>query len=376
MGRDGAKRDFLAPRKCYNAATRGDNALASLSAVEDENAMPTIRDVAKRAHVAPITVSRVINQSGYVSEDKRARVMEAISELKYIPSALPESFRSKKTNTIGLIVPDVTNPFFNMVARGVEDTCNEHQLSVILCNSDEKHEKIKQYALALLKRQVDGFLIVPTSQDADILHTIERQDVPAILIDRVVPHVTIDTVRSASEDGAYMLMQYLINLGHARIAFLCSSLSLSTSHERLAGYARALAEAGLPMHQELLRFGDPTEEDGYHMTREVMLDPLAKPTAIFAGNNLLSVGAIKMLEELQLRIPEDISVVAFDEQLMYPTPFLTVAVQQPYLLGVQAAELLIEQMSGKAAAGTRDVVLPVRLVVRESCAAHVHLPKG
>ena len=168
--------------------------------------MPTIRDVAKRAGVAPITVSRVINNSGYVSAKTRARVEAAVKELGYVPNRLARSLRLKRTHTLALVVTDITNPFWTTVVRGVEDAANKAGFTVILCNTDESEAKQDAYLQVLLQKQVDGILFVPASSAAEPVKRVQKQGVPIVVLDRQVPDAQVDVVRGDSEGGAYLLV--------------------------------------------------------------------------------------------------------------------------------------------------------------------------
>lgn len=335
------------------------------------NNMPTtIRDVAKKAGVAPITVSRVINNSGYTSPETRARVEAAIQELGYVPNQVAQSLRYRKTNTLALIVSDIANPFWTPVTRGVEDACSEHGLNVILCNTDEQQDKFDNYVNILLQRQADGFLLVPVSEDITVIKKIQEQKVPFVLIDRRVDGIEADGVRGDSEGGAYWMTSYLTQLGHKRIAILAGPEGISTSQQRVSGYRRAMQEAGLIIDESLICFGSYSQENGYQTTPQ-LLDSEQCPTAFFGGNNMISMGILKALYERGFHVPGDFSVVSFDD--MPPTliikPFLTAVTQSGYNMGYQAADLLINKINGMEKAGNRDIVLPVKLVEHESCRA-------
>ena len=228
--------------------------------------MSTIRDVARRAGVAPITVSRVINNKGYVSESTRQRVEEAIAELNYVPNALAQGLRFNKTNVIALVLSDVTNPFWTTVARGTEDAASEENYSIILCNTDEDTAKHDKYAQLLLRRQVDGFLLVPVSNTVDTIRLIQQQGVSLVILDRQLPGVSVDIVRADSEGGAYELTRYLTELGHRRIAILSGPEIVSTSTQRVAGYQRALQDTHLEVDQELISYGRFYQDSGYERT--------------------------------------------------------------------------------------------------------------
>ncbi|MCU0512956.1 MAG: LacI family transcriptional regulator [Anaerolineae bacterium] len=331
--------------------------------------MPTIRDVARRAGVAPITVSRVINNAGYISEATRQRVEQAIAELHYVPNSLSRSLRFKKTDTIAFIVSDITNPFWTTVTRGIEDASSEHGFNVILCNTDENPAKQDNYVTVLLQKQTDGFLLVPAGENAGVVQRIQKQQVPLVVIDRHLKDVTVPVVRSDSPGGMYRLTQYLLQLGHRRIAMLSGSMLISTGRQRVEGYRRAMQDAGLPLEEHLVLCGEFKQESGYRMTRQILQTLHPAPTALLAGNNFIAMGILRALDDLGLRVPEDISVAGFDDLPHYlpAEPALTVVAQQPYELGLQAARLLIGQITGHHSAGQEEIVLPVELLIRQSC---------
>jgi LacI family transcriptional regulator len=271
---------------------------------------------------------------------------------------------------IALVLSDVTNPFWTTVARGTEDAANEEAYSVVLCNTDEDIAKQDQYVDLLLRRQVDGFLLVPASNATDTVHFIQQQRVPLVILDRQLAGVAVDTVRADSEGGAYDLTRYLITLGHRRIAILSGPSSTSTSTQRVAGYRRALADAHLKVDDGLISYGRFYQDSGYERTMDrLALSP--RPTALFAGNNFIAIGMMKALYEAGLRIPEDMSVVGFDDlpSGLLVQPFLTVASQPAYEMGYRATKLLLQRISGEGPTEAEAVVLPTQLVIRESCQA-------
>lgn len=334
--------------------------------------MSNISDVAKRAGVSSMTVSRVINNSGYTSPDTRARVERAIAELGYVPNALARGLRFKQTKTIALIVTDITNPFFTTLARGVEDTANLAGFTVIFGNTDESEAKEQNYLQMLLQQQVDGILLVPArSHNIESLRVIQKQNTPVIVLDRRVPAQTpVDVVRCDSEDAAQRLVHMLIELGHRRIGVLSGPRGVSTADDRVQGYRNALRHAGIVEHKNLIYRGPFTQESGYEMAHQ-LLDVRPRPTAVFAAHNYFAPGVLKRARELRLRVPEDLAIVAFDDlpsTLAY-APFFTVAVQPAYEIGAQATQLLLQRLSGAAETGYQEIILPVEIVVRESSGA-------
>jgi len=328
--------------------------------------MTTIYDVAKHAGVAPATVSRVINESGYVSEETRLRVRRAIDELKYTPNRLARGLRSKQTQTLGLVVTDITNPFWTTVARGVEDAASQAGFSVILCNTDESDAKQDQYASLLLEKQVDGFLLVPATRDVSTVSLVQERGVPIVVLDRRMP-IPVDTVRGDSEGGAHELITHLLRFGHRRIALLGGSVNVSTAREREAGYRRALEEAGIPVDESLILNRAFTQQAGYAMTQAVLkMEP--RPTALFAVNNFIAIGAVRALRDAKLRLPEDVALVSFDDLpiALVVEPFLTVAAQPAYEMGRLATELLMARILGDVTGDHQEIVLPAELIIRRS----------
>ena len=330
--------------------------------------MATIRDVAKRAGVAPITASRVLSNSGYVSPATRKRVEQAAAELHYVPNMLANSLRSNRTQTLALVLTDITNPFWTTVARGVEDVASQQGFNVIFCNTDESQAKQEQYLSLLLRRRVDGVLLVPASSSGESVRALQNQNVKVVLLDRCVPGVTVDIVRGASTDGACRLVDHLLALGHRRIAMLAGPEDISASNERVAGYCQALSQAGIAADANLVFHGSFSVESGQEMAmRALALQP--RPSAIFAASNFIAVGALRALDAAGIRVPEEMSMVAFDDLPYSQRPFLTVAAQPAYELGKVAATLLLQRIAEPAAADYQDIVLPTELIVRASTQA-------
>lgn len=341
-----------------------------MSNKSNKKGRPTIRDVAKLAQVAPITVSRVVNNSGYIGLETRRRVEKAIEQLNYIPNSLSQSLRYQKTDMITLLVSDVTNPFWTTITRGVEDVCNANGLNVILCNTDEKSEKLEDYVRILLQRQMDGFIIAPTSDDAEIIQLIEDNNVPIVLVDRMLSNVQTSAVYSDSETGAYLLTQHLLELGHREFGMISGSQLQSTSVQRTTGFRRALEDHGISMDTVPILHGQVTQQSGYEMTMELYRTRENLPTALLAANNFIAFGAQKAFSELGVVIPRDISLAAFDDLpfQIFPTPFLTTAAQDPYRLGQEAANLLVKQIKADEKCPPEQIVLPVQIIIRGSTA--------
>ena len=328
--------------------------------------MPTVLDVAKRAGVAPITVSRVINNSGYISLLTRQRVEEAVKELGYVPNTLARGLRSKRTHTLALIVTDITNPYFTLMARGVEDVAGNSNYTVVYCNTDESESKEEKYVNILAQKQVDGVLLVPACGNAASIKFLKSNDIAVVVLDRRVSGAKTDFVRSDSENGAYRLIKLLIGLGHKQIAIVTGPKDVSTAVDRVTGYQHALSEAGL-LESESVYYGEFNQISGYELTMQAMSHS-PRPTAMFGANNFIMVGIIKALRELKLSVPEDVSVVGFDDfpESMLVKPFFTAAAQPAYEMGRLAAEILLKRISSELSEEYQEHILQTEIIERES----------
>jgi LacI family transcriptional regulator len=333
----------------------------------------TVREVARRAGVSPMTVSRVVNGSRRVRPETRLAVEKVIAAVGYVPNGLARGLTSSKTGVLGLMVPDVSNPFYAPIARGAESIARRAGFHVILGNSESNLEYEGEYISAMLRQRIEGLLIAPVGDEsrANLLR-LERHHTPFVLIDRSVLGLECDVVQADSVGGARRLVEHLMSLGHRRIAMLAEGMSVSTSRDRRRGYQQALDVAGIPLDPQLLVETSVDLPGGYKgMLGLLDLDP--RPTAVFAINNLVAVGAIKAIREHGLQVPEDIALVAFDdiEHVASMWPFLTVIPQPAETFGVIAAQLLLERISGRAAEQRRVVILPSDPIVRVSCGARL-----
>jgi LacI family transcriptional regulator len=315
-----------------------------------------------------MTVSRVLNNASNVRPSTRERVLETVEELGYVPSGVAKSLRSKRTHTLALLVPDGANAFWTTVARGVEDAAQDRGYSVLLCNTDENPAKQQNYLDVVIRQQVDGVIIAPCDTGAQNLEKLRRARVPTVVIDRYIKGWDVDTVIGDSITGARALVRHLIGLGHQRIAVLSGPATTSTASDRVVGYRIALAEAGLPYDPRLVKEGEYRALSGERLTQQLLGEGLA-PTAIFAANNALMLGAIVALEKRGLRVPQDIALVCFGDlpNTSQFFPFLTVADLPSYEMGVNAAQLLFSRVEAEVELKRRCVVLPSRLIIRHSC---------
>lgn len=325
-----------------------------------------IEDVAREAGVSTATVSRVLAGKPYVSEELRRRVLEAARALNYRPSRVARSLRVQRSRIIGLIISDIQNPFFTSIVRAVEDVAQQQQYSVFLCNSDEDSDKEATYVELMLAEQVSGLIVAPTARSNDLYRKLVAMQVPVIAIDRRVSDVAMDMVVCDNVRAAREVVSHLVEGGYRRIAAVLSGLEISTGAERYQGYVEALTSHGLAVQPELVRTGSPRTPNGYAMTMD-LLQQSPPPDAIFAGNNLLTVGALHAIHDLGLRIPEDIGFAAFDEMdwMFLVKPALTVVKQPTYEMGQRAAELLLQRIADPSRPA-QVVTLQPTIKLRES----------
>ncbi len=334
--------------------------------------MATSRDVARQARVSISTVSHVLNGTRWVSPDLRERVLAATRDLGFEPNAIARSLKIKRSQTLGLVISDISNPFFASVVRGVEDVAQARGYTLIFGNSDEDPAKEAEYLRILSSRRVDGLILAPAGDAHDYLVRLVKAEFPLIFLDREVPDLQVPAVLLQNEEAAREAVRHLIDLGHRRIGMITGRPRISTTTDRLAGYRHALDDAGIPFEEQLVASGGSRSE-GARVVTGAMLDRVPRPTAFFVGNNLMTIGAVAAIEERGLSIPDDVALIGFDDftwaSLFRPT--LTTVAQPTYELGQTAAELLIRRIEGDGTALPDRVLLPGSLVIRESSGPHV-----
>jgi LacI family transcriptional regulator len=334
----------------------------------------TMREVAGKAGVSAMTVSRVINESRGVSDDARRRVESAIAELGYVPNRLASGLIRRKTGAIGLIVPDVANPFFTLVVRGAEEVAWRAGYHVILCNTQADLERERGYLEDMLAFQVEGLLLAPVGERSKPnLRILRKNGVPFVLIDRSLNGYQGDLVQGDSIAGARLLVEHLIGLGHRRIAMVSESGEVSTARDREQGYRQAHEHAGIALRPEFLVGSSAIDPRAAHDATLALLDLREPPTAIFSVNNIAVVGVVEAIRERGLDVPKDIALVCFDdiEHASRFHPFLTVMSQPAETFGTIATQLLLDRLAGRVAERGRLVVLSADFIVRQSCGAEL-----
>jgi LacI family transcriptional regulator, galactose operon repressor len=329
--------------------------------------MVTQREIALALGLSPSTVSRALADDPRISEETRARVEEAVKRLRYQPNLLASSFRRGITNTIGLVVMDITNPFYSELARGVEDLAYNQGFSIILGDSDVREEREALYLEWLCSRRVDGILMTPINEDAASRAMLVEGGVPYVLVDAGDATDNASVVTVDHDKGAYLAVQHLLSLGHTRIAFVGGDLHISPVRRMFSGFRRALAEAGLKVETGWV-CEETTEMHGGYVAVQKLLDQRNRPTAALFISDLTAIAAMSALEEHGLRVPEDFSIVGYDNIQMgaLVKPALTTVAQDQYQLGQISTRILIHEIRSGTSKIHQRVLLQPRLVVRAS----------
>jgi LacI family transcriptional regulator len=331
----------------------------------------TITDIAKMSNVSKATVSRVINNKiGGVSQETKERILKIIQDVGYKPNLMARSIVTSETKTIGLIIPDIQNPFFPQMVRGVQDYAVSQNYTVFLCNSDSNVEKQQHYIDTFLQKRVDG-LILTTSGDIYPGHAqnmYKQYNVPVVLLDRKIAGLSYNAgVFIDNIDGAYQAVSYLLkdNLTE-QVAFLGGPKEVDTCAERFQGYVQAHEEKNIPIDPELVSYGEYTVESGYEMAED-LINKHGPVGRIFAASDIIAIGAIRALRKMHISIPKETEIIGFDNigisDMIYPA--ITTMAQPIYDIGYIAAKKLIKLLNGEEI-GQKNEILPTKLIVRET----------
>jgi len=333
-------------------------------------------DVARESGVSVFTVSAVVNNKSHVGKKFRERVEAAIRKLNYRPNLVARSLAKQRTHTIGMIVPDIANPFFPMVVRGAEDAAQKHGYNLLLCNSDDSLNKEENAIELLLSKRVDGILLTKAAEDfrPQIRQMIKEVNIPFVLVMRTYPKLTKDAVITDDYQGAYDAVCHLARAGRRRIGLISGPLKVSNAMARWQGFHDALKAQGLPFEKDLVVEGDYRIESGFRAGHALLSH---RPDGIYVANHLMTVGLLRAAEEMGLSCPEDFGLVSFDD---YPwlgvfRPRLTTVELPKHQLGSEAAELLIERIGGSRKKAVLRKLQP-ELRIRESCGFALHVSRG
>lgn len=326
----------------------------------------TMRDVAQKAGVSIKTVSRVVNDQGEISEETRARILAVINELGYRPNMIARGLVTQRTNTIGVVIADITNPYFAAVVRGVQDAARRQGYQVMLCNTDEKQEEELRSLHSLAGQGADGIILFPGFYTGNNLTRFAEHFRPIVVINHVFGHPSVSTVMTKNYEGARMAVEYLIGKGHREIGMLAGLEVSPERGRRVRGFCDALAAHGLPIREQRILPGLPTQESGYQNTLRLLAEA-PQITALFAYNDLIALGAMKACRQLGRHVPEECAVVGFDDTVFasLAMPALTTVRLDQYEIGSQAMNRL-QAMLEAPDASFAPIELDVELVVRES----------
>jgi LacI family transcriptional regulator, galactose operon repressor len=328
--------------------------------------MATIQEVARAAGVSTATVSRVLSGRAEVSSELKERVRRAVRDLDYRPNAVARSLRRRGTTVWGVIIPDIGNPFFTALVRGIEDIAHEEGFSLVLCNSDENLAKERRYVEVALDEQMAGVIVSAASEGDSDLGPLLTRGVPVVAVDRRLERSEVDTVLVDNTSGAYLGARHLFETGCHRVACITGPTRTTTASERLEGYVRAVHEQGLQVDDDAVRRENFKEDGGYAGT-VALLDSRNPPDGLFVTNNLMTVGAMSALAERGVKVPEDVALVGFDTipWAALTRPRLTTVTQPTYQMGREAGRALATRIRGDAGPA-RTIVLTPTLEIRES----------
>ncbi len=331
---------------------------------EHSKAKVTIREVAKRAGVSVTTVSRVLNGHDleHMRPETKARVLEAIEALDYVPVRMAQRLRRQKTQIIAVLLPDISNPFFSLLARGVGSVAFEKGYSTLICDSNHSVEKESRYLKILLAEQVEGIIFIPVGQpDRESINRLLRRGIDIVVADRSVKG--LPSVEADNKSGSYELTELLLQKGYRNIAYIAGPQEVSTASDRLAGFIAAMQNADV--EPVSVQYGNFTYESGYTLAQDLFRS--TNVDAIMAANDLMAIGAIRAAEEMGLHVPQDIGVTGFDHisLLEFVQPRLTTVHIPAYRMGEAAMRLFIQRSNGKLS--EKKILLETKLITGESC---------
>ena len=327
----------------------------------------TMRDVAREAGVSTATISHVINNTRFVEKETKNKVLRVMKKLSYYPNSAAQSLRSKKTKVIGLIVPDISNFFFTNMIKGIENTLKKYGYTLILSDSDENLEIEKEQIKVFNAKSVDGLIVAPASGDHSFLKKLLNRNSPIVFVDRKPQgYCPGDCILVDNVKGAYNAVSLLIKKGHSKIGVITGLSGLTTSVERIMGYKTALVDYGIKIDQNLIKMGDGKYDSGYKLMKELLLN--SNITALFVVNNLMTIGAIQLLKEKHIKVPDELAIIGFDDYkwASITSPPLSVVKQPSSRIGEKASELLIRRIKKEETGDYKEYRLHTELVIRES----------
>lgn len=331
----------------------------------------TLKDVAEKLNISVSTVSRVVNNKSYVNPKTREKVLKALEELNYSPNQVARSLKNKSTNTVGIVIPDISEDFFSYVIKGIDHVLVENGYSIILCDTGEKAEREELYLNLLIEKQVDGLILATVSKNHTLIQNIMNRGTPVIFIDNLPKLKSgYDSVIIDNAKASYMAVEHLIELGHRNIGIIAGKQDETTGYERLAGYKKALQENNFNIDENLIAIGDFKEKSGYD-NMKMLLEKNSSMSAVYVTSSKMTYGAIKAIKEKGLRIPEDIALIGFDvhDPSGLITPSITTILQPEENIGKSAAELILKKLKEKEQEYHQKIVHEPQILIRDSCGA-------
>jgi LacI family transcriptional regulator len=327
----------------------------------------TIKDVAKYAQVSIATVSRVLNDNYPVSKETKEKVLKAMNELNFKPNSIARSLKSNITHLIGVVLPDISNSFFMEIIKGIDSVVSKEEYSLILSYTDENFERELNVLKRLSQKRVDAIILASSNTDNKYVDDLIKENIPVVLIDRKIKNSNVDVIVSDDFGSSYMLTKYLIEMGHKDICIVNGNLNVSTGIERYEGFKAAMMDHNIEIKDDFILNGYYSWEKAYERVKKLITDKKKIPTAIFAANNRMAEGAMLVLKENHLKIPDDVSLVTFEEieNQKLIEPKLTCIKQNALLMGKKAGQMILERIKDKEA-NPKEIVVVSDLVINGS----------
>lgn len=332
----------------------------------------TINDIAREAGVSKATVSRVLNNPEKVAKRTRERVLKVIQQRNYHPNPLAQSLTTRKTGIVGVVISDITNPFYAVMVRNIEEVCRSYQYHIFLCNTNGREEEEELYVRSLMGKKVDGIILGATRMNDQAIQSLAQNQTPMVFVSRLpenreqYDYVIVDSVL-----GGYLATKYLLSLGHTKIAYLGGHWPTSSNLERLEGYRKALAEAGIEAREEYIYCGEFRMENGYQEGMRMLRAGEYRPTAVFSANDAMAIGVFEACNEQGVKVPEELSVIGFDDIPLSSLGLiqLTTISQSIAEVGALSGRIIMDKILNPDKRDIRQqIVFPPKLVIRKSCA--------
>ena len=333
--------------------------------LQEDIEIATIYSIAKKIGISASTVSRALRNSGYVRKELKEQIFAVAKEMEYEPNLVAVGLLSKQSYSLGLVLPDITNPYFPEIARGVEDAASKNGYNVFLCNTDGITSKEASYLKLLRSKQIDGVIFIAANEDPVGPRRLQKANIPIVLVDRRVD-IQCDYVTADNFRGGFIATRHLLERGHRRIAVVTGPAKLSSSIQRLEGYKAALQDEGVKFSESLVIEGDYQAKGGY-ASASAFLSMNPRPTAVFVCNDLMAIGLMEAFEQYGVSVPKDCSIVGYDDTMLASVcrPKLTTVSQPKYEMGSLACEIMIDRLKRPDAKLMSEVFMP-KLVIRES----------